>query len=326
MISLIKKNIENSVKTDKQEWSLTMENIVVNRLPAKTWYWLNVNEAAFEWDKAASVELEKTLITSKATEPVRIDVTGDNDYTEKYIDITADDNEKVVVYINCKSDKHMAVHTNISAGNNSNVKLVLLNYTGSDALLYNEVKGECKDSATIEAVEVFLGKGDVYSDFRVDLSGDKSALKMDIGYVGRDNQTIDINVFANHLGKKTESEINVNGALKDAAKKTFKGTIDFKRGAADSVGNEQENVLLLGDDIVNKTIPLILCAEENVVGNHGASIGELDEDTLFYFESRGIDKSVAENILARASIERLTRLIDDSSVVESIEKELEEVL
>lgn len=303
-----------------------MENIVVNRLPAKTWYWLNVNEASFEWDSNASVELEKTIITSNAIEPVIVDIAGDNDYIEKYIDIIAEDNKEVLVYINSRADKHIAVHTNINAGNNSKVKLVLLNYTGMDALLYNEVKGECKENARVEAVEVFLGKGDVYSDFRIDLSGDKSSLKMDIGYVGRDNQTIDMNVFANHLGKKTESEINVNGTLKDAARKVFKGTIDFKRGASDSVGNEQENVLLLGDDIVNKTIPLILCAEENVVGNHGATIGELDDDTLFYFESRGIEKEAAENILARASIERLTRLIDDTKIVDDIEKELEEVL
>ena len=54
---------------------------------------------------------------------------------------------------------------------------------------------------------------------------------------------------------------------------------------------------MLGDDVVNKTVPLILCAEENVVGNHGATIGELDEDTLFYFESRGISAAEAENII-----------------------------
>ena len=62
---------------------------------------------------------------------------------------------------------------------------------------------------------------------------------------------------------------------------------------------------MLGDGVVNKTVPLILCAEENVVGNHGATIGELDEDTLFYFESRGISAAEAENIMARAAIERL---------------------
>ena len=38
---------------------------------------------------------------------------------------------------------------------------------------------------------------------------------------------------------------------------------------------------MLGEDVENKTVPVILCSEENVVGNHGATIGELDEDTLF---------------------------------------------
>ena len=93
----------------------------------------------------------------------------------------------------------------------------------------------------------------------------------------------------------------------DGAKKIFRGTIDFKTGSAGSVGNEKETVLLLGDDVVNKTVPLILCAEENVVGNHGATIGQLDDDTLFYFESRGIAKAQAEHILARAAIEALAR-------------------
>ena len=83
---------------------------------------------------------------------------------------------------------------------------------------------------------------------------------------------------------------------------------------------------MLGDGVVNKTVPLILCAEENVVGNHGATIGELDEDTLFYFESRGISAAEAENIIARAAIERLARTIEDEAAQAAILSELEEVL
>ena len=83
---------------------------------------------------------------------------------------------------------------------------------------------------------------------------------------------------------------------------------------------------MLGDGVVNKTVPLILCAEENVVGNHGATIGELDEDTLFYFESRGISAEEAENIMAHAAIERLARTIGDETTQAAILAELEEVL
>ena len=83
---------------------------------------------------------------------------------------------------------------------------------------------------------------------------------------------------------------------------------------------------MLGEDAVNKTVPLILCAEENVEGTHGATIGELDDDTLFYFESRGIDRQTAENILARASIERLARAVGDRELEEKIIDGLNEEL
>ena len=135
-----------------------------------------------------------------------------------------------------------------------------------------------------------------------------------------------MNLVVNHWGQKTTREINPAGALKDDAQKIFRGTIDFKKGSAGSVGSEQETVLMLGDGVVNKTVPLILCAEENVVGNHGATIGELDEDTLFYFESRGISAAEAENIMARAAIERLARTIEDEAAQAAILSELEEVL
>ena len=89
--------------------------------------------------------------------------------------------------------------------------------------------------------------GDVASLNRQDyvadaLNGDRSGFKSDIGYIGQHTHVIDMNEVVNHFGKHTESEINVAGALRDGAKKIFRGTIDFKTGAADSVGNEQETV------------------------------------------------------------------------------------
>ena len=59
---------------------------------------------------------------------------------------------------------------------------------------------------------------------------------------------------------------------------------------------------------------------------HGATIGELDDETLFYFESRGISRAQAENILARASIERFARTVDDEVLRAQILQTLEEEL
>ncbi len=63
--------------------------------------------------------------------------------------------------------------------------------------------------------------------------------------------------------------------------------------------------LLLGDDIVNQTIPLItVCGKKMSEGNHGASMGDLDDATLFYLCSRGLSREEAERMVARASNRR----------------------
>ena len=184
----------------------------------------------------------------------------------------------------------------------------------------------CAENGQLDVLQIFIGKGNLYNGVRTELIGKRASTNMDIGYLGQKKQVIDINLVVNHIGKKTNCNIQVDGTLKDAAEKIFRGSIDFKTGSSDSKGAETENVLLLGDDVVNKTIPLILCAEENVEGSHGATIGELDEDTLFYFASRGIDMETAEDMMTKGKMEVLYRKIQDEDTEKLVEKQLAEVM
>lgn len=264
-------------------------------------------------------------MTAGSTEEVRFSITGEGRYSSKKIHITAPAGKQVTVFMDYQTEEKLAVRTSLSVEEHARVRLVQLQHTAENSLVYNQIEGECAKNARIELVQIYLGKGDIYSDTTINLNGDASTFRSDIGYIGQHTHIIDMNEVVNHYGKHTESEINVGGALRDGAKKIFRGTIDFKTGSSDSVGNELENVLMLGDDVENKTVPVILCSEENVVGNHGATIGELDEDTMFYFASRGIDKEHAENIMARANIDRLKGIIKDDSFARMIDEELGEV-
>ena len=284
------------------------ETILINRLPTHTWNRLGVNETAIVWGQAEDLGTEE-VIAAGQTE--RLEIMGTAERGEKTVNIHAPEGQTVTVVETLKTEKPL---------------LVQIQNTAEDSVLRLENVGECAENGQVELMQVLLGRGDVYSDGHFELKGDGAGFEADIGYLGQRRQTMDMNLVVNHWGQKTTSEIRAAGALKDDAQKIFRGTIDFKKGSAGSVGNEQETVLMLGDGAVNKTVPLILCAEENVVGNHGATIGELDEDTLFYFESRGISAEEAENILARAAIEGLARSLEDESAREAILAELEEVL
>lgn len=299
------------------------ETILINRLPTRTWNRLGVNETALTWEESADLGSEQV---TAAGQTVRLDISGDGTYSEKRVDIHAPEGQTVTVFETLRSEDKLLVRTELHVEKDARVRLVQIQNAAHDSLLRLETDGRCDENAQVELIQILLGRGDVYSDGHFALNGTGAGFQAGIGYLGQKQQTVDLNLVVDHWGQKTTSEINAAGALKDDARKIFRGTIDFKKGSAGSVGNEQETVLMLGDGAVNKTVPLILCAEENVVGNHGATIGELDEDTLFYFESRGISAAEAENIMARAAIERLARTLQDETAQAAILTELEEVL
>lgn len=306
-----------------------VENIKVNKLPSKTWYWLGVNDSSLAWDKENTVNLNEENIVSVENltdNIIKAEVIGEAQYSAKSFKITAHAGSDVTVFETYRTDKNLLVDTKINIEKGARVKLVQLNLTGKGSTVYSKVDADINEDGKFEFVQLFLGQGDQYLDCKADLNGDRSFVKADMAYIGQDSQRIDVNFVANQFGKNTESEINTDGALKDAATKIFRGTIDFKQGSSDSVGNEMEKVLLLGDDVVNKTIPIILCAEENVVGNHGATIGDLDADTLFYFESRGINREEAQNIMLRANVEHVASLVNDDEFESIVKERLEEVL
>ena len=291
------------------------EKIQINKLPVNTWNRLGVNYAEVEWEETAPAKQSITVKSGEAPEPFRLNFSeaGDSE-----VSFTAEENSSITVYELHRSNS--AVKLSFDIGKNASVKLVQL--LNPSEKLRHETFANCSKGGKFQIMTIMTGDGDIYSDNRTELEGDSSSINAEVAYLGKNSQTIDYNIAVNHWGKDTHSEINAAGALMDSAKKVFRGTIDFKTGSSDSKGSENETVIMLGDDVVNKTVPLILCSEENVEGSHGATIGELDDDTLFYFESRGIGREEAERIMAYAALKRLIRLSGDKGFAEQAQNAL----
>ena len=225
------------------------------------------------------------------------------------------------------AEASLAVRVRMKVESGASVRLIQVQMPQEHETLLSDIGGNLiGEGAKVEYIQLFLGKGNLYSGCRMDLNGKESNFATETGYLGQAQQILDYNMVANHFGEKTMSYINSDGALRGQAHKVFRGTIDFKRGSSGAEGQEEERVLLLGDDVENKTIPLILCAQEDVKGNHGATIGELDEDTMFYFGARGIDKEAAERIVTGAKLEHICDLMKDEAAEKIAKEALKEVI
>lgn len=177
------------------------------------------------------------------------------------------------------------------------------------------------DSARLDLIQLYLG-GDTVSEIVTELKGCKSAFTAEIGYDLGAGDVLDINLVANHYGRKSTSEIAVNGVLRDNAQKTFKGTIDFRNGSAGAKGSEKEDVILMNEEVVNKTVPVILCDEEDVEGSHGATIGRIDEQHIYYMQSRGIPEEKIYELITRARLSKIIGKIGDEQTEKRIHNTL----
>ena len=190
----------------------------------------------------------------------------------------------------------------VNAQQNSDVRIYMVQMIGSKTVSLADVGIQEAENSRVEFVRAELGGSRSYTGVLADLSGDGSYFEADTSYNAVRGRIVDMDYTARHEGRNTQSLMNAAGVIGNSSEKIFRGTIDFLRGCAGAKGDEKEDVLLLGDDLVNKTVPLILCKEEDVEGNHGASIGELADDVLFYMGTRGISREQAEKLVAKAKL------------------------
>ncbi len=214
--------------------------------------------------------------------------------------------------------------TRIVLEKNAELFLVRAQMLGSGFIHLDDVGAALKAGASMKMVQLELGGGRVFAGVQGELVGDKSRWESRTGYIGRGTSLVDLNYNVVQRGKKTNCEMHFDGVLDDSAEKRLSDTIDFRRGSKGSYGHEKEDVLLLGDDIVNKSLPVILCEEEDMEGSHGATIGRLDDDMLFYMASRGIDEKAAEQIMVRARLSAVARDIPDKQLKKEIHDYIEE--
>ncbi len=272
------------------------ENIIKDFSGIKTGMGEEISNIFDELFKAKN--LKPDLLKASGNTLLKFEGSKDHAAERLFIDIA--ENEKATVIMSLPCAGVFQTIANLKKG--SNLELVqIISKSDKDALL-TDIGAVCEDGSDFKLIQVFMSGKEVYSGCRTLLSGKDSKYEAYLGYDLDEEDLLDMNYHAVHTGKRTESAMTASGALADGSQKVFRGTIDFIRGCAGAVGNENEDVLILDEGVINKTVPLILCEEEDVEGNHGASIGKPDEETLFYLMSRGISREEALAVLRRSKL------------------------
>ena len=163
------------------------------------------------------------------------------------------------------------------------------------------------DRAEVAVRQYVIGAATTALGSTIDLAGDRSRLDLSLRYLAGAGEKLDLAYTVPVRGIKARANLDMTGVLSDDAKKALRATIDLVNGCKGAKASEQETVLVCGDDVVNKTLPTILCDEDDVEGSHGAAIGTVSPEQLAYLSDRGLTEDEAEGLFRRA-------IVDDAAI------------
>lgn len=236
--------------------------------------------------------------------------------------ILARENSEITVVIRYTSEAGAAAcHsglTQVVAQAGAVVHLVKVQLLADDACQLDAVGVISGDNGQADCTLVELGARQTVTNCQTQLAGVQSAGSIQSIYFGDKDRSIDMNHILTHQARQSAGEIKSRGALLDQSRKIFRGTLDFLKGARGAKGKEEEYAVLLSPDVRNRSVPLMLCGEESVEGQHAASAGKVDENKLFYLMSRGLSENEAKKLIIEASFEPILARIPVEQLKEEI--------
>ena len=279
--------------------------------------------------KAQANQKLKLNLNGCKNEETKIDFKFDdeNSILLDNIEITANENTKSTVIIKYTSNQENGNYHNgiikAKAKENSELNMILINLMNIKSNNFLAIENDFEENAKINYTIIDFGGKNSITNYYSNLLGDSCDNQLNTIYLGKENQLFDLNYIGELRGKKSNIDIEVQGALKDVAKKHFKGTIDFKKGCKKATGNENEACMLLSDTAKSIALPMLLCSEEEVEGNHSSSAGKIGGKELFYIMSRGFELKEAMKLMVRARFNKILENIKNEELKDEILKEID---
>ena len=268
--------------------------------------------------------------TSNKKEDIRIRYNFDDNNVNliNQIEIIANGDTNVIIEYKSQTSQK-CLHNGIIrtiANEKTKLNVTIVNLLNENSDNFEAIENRLEKNSKVKYTIIDIGGKTSVSNYYLNIIGENADNDLKSIYLGIGEQRKDINYIAELRGTKTNIDIDVQGALKDSAKKNFKGTIDFKKGSKKAKGNENEYCMLLSDKAKSIALPMLLCTEEDVEGNHSTASGKVDEKQLFYIMTRGISYKEAVKLIVKSKFNKIIERISDEELKNEILSEIDKRL
>jgi Fe-S cluster assembly protein SufD len=187
--------------------------------------------------------------------------------------------------------------TEVLLAPNASLERVVLEEGAAESFHLSTTRVRLDRGARLKSSVVTLGANLARDEVHVDLAGEGSECELAGLYVGHGTRQVDCRTFVDHACVHGTSTQDYRGILDGRSRGAFGGGVLVREGAQKTNARQSNRNILLSHDASADTKPGLTILADDVQCSHGATVGELDEQEVFYLRSRGLDEATARALL-----------------------------
>jgi len=196
-----------------------------------------------------------------------------------------------------EGDRYYSGLVELVAGENSYVQYGALQDLSEDTYNYTAKRAEADTYATASWIEGNLGSRLTKTSVDTQLVGDSAETRIVGAFYGHKDQHFDLDSGVRHEGEHTMADLVTRGVIDDRARSVYEGTQHVGRDAWDTSSYQRENTLMLSEESEADASPKLIINNHDTEASHSASVGQIDQEDLLYLMTRGVNPTVAKNML-----------------------------
>ena len=204
-------------------------------------------------------------------------------------------------------------------GANAHLRYVHLQRWTEDVWNFSTQRAQLAQDASLRTLNVAAGARLTRNTLQVALQGRGGQADL-LGIAAtHGRQHVDFQTLQDHFGDATRSDLVIHNALRDRSSTNFTGLIRINKPAHQTESSqEQKNILLSAGAKADSDPKLEILNNDVIRCTHGAAVGPVDQEMLFYLESRGLDQATAEQLIVEGFFQSTLKKLDLPSVESAI--------
>lgn len=214
----------------------------------------------------------------------------------------------------------------VDAGQASRVFVGAIQDYGKEVWHFQNQRYSTGRSANFKSLVLTLGGKFSRTETTTEIHGEGNSVNMMGIYLAGSGQHFDFRTLQDHAAPHSTSDLLYKGALKDNARTVYSGQIRVRPEGRETDAYQTNRNLILSDNAMANSKPELEIENNDVRCSHAASVGQMDENEVFYLQSRGIDRTSAERLIVKGFLEEVLGKVGRKDIQGIVEQLLEEKL